>query len=136
MSGRPWSAFMKYCERSLSSLDHHLTASVLLSSADAILATINDNCLPGDKCGIIACQKEHCACDIPGFSQPLDGLLLPGAAFLLFRLGRGCLCIRQAGQHRVRGDAVVCNVVRQASHEPDDSHLCSDVVAHAGYSQA
>ena len=27
--------------------------------ADAILAAINDNCLPGNKCSIIACQKQN-----------------------------------------------------------------------------
>ena len=84
---------------------------ITLTSADAVLTTVNDNCLPGDKRRIIACQKEHCTRDILGFSQPLDGLLFPGAALLLFRLGGGCQCIRQARQHRVRGDTVVCNIV-------------------------
>jgi hypothetical protein len=51
------------------------TALVLLSSADAILATIDDNCLPGDKCRSIAGQKKYCTCHIRRFSQPLDRLL-------------------------------------------------------------
>ena len=99
--------------------------------ADPILTAIDDNRLSSDKGGIIACQKQNCACDILRFSQPLDRLLFPGATLLVFRLGRDRRRIRQAWQHRVRGDAVVCNIVRHASHEPDDSHLCSDVVAHA-----
>jgi hypothetical protein len=59
-------------------------------------------------------------------------LLFPCGAFLPFRLGRGGLGIGQTGQHGVRGNAVVCSVVRQTSREPDYSHLCRDVVTHAG----
>src|SRR5579864_537570 len=98
---------------------------VLASSANAILTTVNDNCLAGDECRIVAGQKKYGTCHILGFSQPLNRLLFPRGAFLLFRLGRGCQRICQAGQHRVRGNAVVCNVICQTSHEPDDSHLCS-----------
>lgn len=36
--------------------------------ANAILATVNDNCLPGNKGRIIARQEEDCSCDIPRFS--------------------------------------------------------------------
>ena len=69
------------------------------------------------------------------FLHPLNGLLFPGSAFLVFRLWRGCQSIRQARQHRVRGDTVVCDIIRQPSHEPDNAHLCSDVMAHAGNGQ-
>src|ERR1700739_187100 len=44
--------------------------------------------------------------------------------------------IRQTRQDRVRSDAIACNIMRQQPHEPDDSHLCGDVVAYAGYGQA
>src|ERR1700736_3782508 len=67
---------------------------ITLTSTDAILTTVNYDCLTGDKCGIVACQKEYCTCDILRFSQSLNRLLFPGAAFLLFGLGRDCLCIR------------------------------------------
>jgi hypothetical protein len=39
--------------------------------ANAILTTVNDNCLPGYECSIIACQKQNCTSDILGFSEPL-----------------------------------------------------------------
>jgi hypothetical protein len=32
--------------------------------ADPILTTVYDNCLPGDKCSIIACQKQDGTGDI------------------------------------------------------------------------
>src|ERR1700747_2935140 len=89
--------FLKFIIFSFQSDDW--TALALLSSADAILATIDDNCLSGDKCRIIAGQKKYCACHIRRFSQPLDRLLFPGGAFLCFRLGRACQRIRQAGQY-------------------------------------
>ena len=54
--------------------------------ANAILTTVNDNCLARNEGRIIARQKENCAGDISRFSQPLDGLLAPGAAFLFVRL--------------------------------------------------
>jgi hypothetical protein len=52
--------------------------------ANPILTAVYDNCLPGDKCSIIACQKQNGTGDILRFSQPLDGLLLPGGTFFLF----------------------------------------------------
>src|SRR5205814_739546 len=84
--------------------------------ADPILTAVYDNCLPGDKCSIIACQKQNGAGDILRFSEPLDGLLFPGGAFLLFRLRRGCQCIREPWQHCVRSNTVIGNIIRQASH--------------------
>jgi hypothetical protein len=36
--------------------------------ANAILATVYDNCLPGNKRRISTRQKENCAGDIPRFS--------------------------------------------------------------------
>jgi hypothetical protein len=46
-----------------------------------------------------------------------------------------CLGIRQTGQHRLCGNSVAGNVIRQTSHEANNSHLCGDIVTHAGYSQ-
>src|SRR6266849_2089816 len=47
-----------------------------------------------------------------------------------------CQSVCLSGQYRIRGNAVVCNVIRQTSHEPNNSHLGSDVVAHARNGQA
>src|SRR5713226_6949315 len=109
---------------------------VPLALADAILPPVNDDCLPGNERGIVACQKQNRPGNVLRFLHPLNGLLFPGGAFLLFRLWRGCQSIRQARQHRVRGDTVVCNIIRQPSHEPDNAHLCGDVMAHAGNGQS
>jgi hypothetical protein len=43
---------------------------------------------------------------------------------------RNSLCICEARQDRVCSDAIACNIIRQTSHEPNDSHLGGDVVAH------
>ena len=71
-----------------------LFGRVMLALADAILPPVNDDCLPGNERGIIACQKQ----DGPGyvfrFLHPLNGLLFPGGAFLLVRLRRSCQSIR------------------------------------------
>src|SRR5580698_258728 len=58
--------------------------------ADPILAAVNDNGLPGNECSIVACQEQDRARHILGFSQPLDRLLFPSAAFLPFRLSCSC----------------------------------------------
>jgi hypothetical protein len=52
--------------------------------ADAIPTPVNDNCLPGDKGSVIACQEQNGAREILRFSQPFDRLQFPCAAFLLF----------------------------------------------------
>ena len=49
--------------------------------SNAILTTINDDCLPGDKCRIITRQKKHCTSNILRFSQPLDRLLFHVSRF-------------------------------------------------------
>src|SRR6266852_8488897 len=54
---------------------------VPLALADAILPPVNDDCLPGNERGIVACQKQNRACDILRFPQPLDGLVFPGGTF-------------------------------------------------------
>ena len=53
-----------------------------------------------------------------GSPSRLIGLLFPGSALLFFRLrcSRQCMC--KARQHRISGNAVAGNVLRQASHEP------------------
>jgi hypothetical protein len=56
--------------------------------ANAILTAVYDNCLPGNECSIVTRQKKNRACNFLWFSHPLDGLLFPGGAFLLFRLKR------------------------------------------------
>jgi hypothetical protein len=43
-----------------------------VKSVDAILATINDEGLPGDKRRIVACQKKYGACNVARFSKSLD----------------------------------------------------------------
>ena len=86
--------------------------------ADAILTAVYDNCLPGDKCSIIACQKQNRPSNILGFAKPFDCLLFPCGASLLFRLRRDSHCIREAGQDRICGNTVVGNIIRQTLMNP------------------
>jgi hypothetical protein len=42
--------------------------------ANAILTAVYDNCLRGNECSIVTCQKQNRACNVFWFSHPLDGL--------------------------------------------------------------
>ena len=60
--------------------------SLAIYLANPILAPVDYDRLPRNECRIIARQEEHCTRNIPRFSQPLDGLQVPGVALLLVRL--------------------------------------------------
>src|SRR5260221_11571271 len=101
------------CCRSLSMVS--IVSSPLL--ADAVLSAVDDDCLAGDECRVVARQEQDGAGDVSGLTEPLDRLVFPGGALLRFRLRRGCGRVGQARQYRVGGNAVACDIVRQPAHE-------------------
>src|SRR5258708_21507343 len=58
--------------------------------ADAVLSAVDDDCLAGDECRVVARQEQDGAGDVRGLTEPLDRLVFPGGALLRFRLRRGC----------------------------------------------
>src|SRR5450432_1322689 len=106
------------------------------SLSDAILPSVHDDGLAGDERGVVAGQEEDGTRDISWLREALDGLLTPGLPLLLLCLSGRCGRVGQTGEDRVCGDAVVSDVVRQASHEANDRHLRGDIMAHAWDRQA
>src|SRR6266478_7901676 len=67
-----------------------------LALADAILAAVNDDCLPSNERRIVACQKQNLPGNVLRFLHPLNSLLFPSGASLFFRLWCGCQSVRKA----------------------------------------
>jgi hypothetical protein len=58
-----------------------------LALADAILAAVNDDCLPSNERRIVACQKQNRPANVLRFLHPLNSLLFPSGASLFFDCG-------------------------------------------------
>src|SRR5258708_32584962 len=95
--------------------------------ADAVLSAVDDDCLAGDECRVVARQEQDGAGDVRGLTEPLDRLVFPGGALLRFRLRRGCGVGGPAGQYPVFGNASASHVLRPPPPQSPDPHLRSDV---------
>src|SRR5258708_39843640 len=83
------------------------TVSIAISPllADAVLSAVDDDCLAGDECRVVARQEQDGAGDVRGLTEPLDRLVFPGGALLRFRLRRGCGGAGEPRQYPVCGNA-------------------------------
>jgi len=49
--------------------------------ADAVLSAVDDDCLAGDECRVVARQEQDGAGDVRGLTEPLDRLVSQVARF-------------------------------------------------------
>src|SRR5258708_13027977 len=89
------------CCRSLSMVS--IAISPLL--ADAVLSAVDDDCLAGDECRVVARQEQDGAGDVSGLTESLDRLGFPGAALLRFCLRRGRRRVVQPRRYPLAGNA-------------------------------